>query len=104
MAQDLNFEMEKEYKSFLAKKGITVDDYKVGSLEAKAILVEAFEKSKPTGKLSSYSVFFCLSWWFHAVNLFGWDFHFVSSSVFDFLIYYCYHPGNIIIIVISIDI
>ena len=53
IVQDLNFEMEEGFKTFLAKKEITVDEYKGGSLEAKAKLVEAFEKSKPKGKLSS---------------------------------------------------
>jgi len=41
--------MEEEFKTFLAKKEITVDEYIGGSLEAKAKLVEAFEKSKPKG-------------------------------------------------------
>jgi hypothetical protein len=45
--------MEEEFKNVLAKKEITVDEYKGGSLEAKAKLVEAFEESKPKG---SYSV------------------------------------------------
>jgi len=53
--------MEEGFKTFLAKKEITVDEYKGGSLEAKAKLVEAFEKSKPKGKLSSYSVLSIIS-------------------------------------------
>lgn len=48
--------MEEEFKTFLAKKGISVDEYKGGSLEAKAKLVETFEKSKPQGKLSIHYV------------------------------------------------
>eukprot|EP01036_Dinobryon_divergens_P033877 gene33877-43765_t len=46
--------MEEEFKVFLTKKEITADEYKGGSLEVKAKLVEAFalEKSKAQGKLS----------------------------------------------------
>jgi hypothetical protein len=41
--------MEEEFKLFLTRKEITVDEYKGGSLEAKSKLVEAFEKTKVQG-------------------------------------------------------
>ena len=44
-----NFKMDEEFKTFLNKREISVDEYKGGSLEAKAKLVEAFEKSKSQG-------------------------------------------------------
>eukprot|EP01039_Chlorochromonas_danica_P012471 gene12471-14272_t len=46
--------MDEEFKTFLAKKEITVDEYKGGSLEAKAKLVETFEKSKPRETMTDY--------------------------------------------------
>ena len=53
-----DLEMEEEFKVFLTKKEITADEYKGGSLEVKAKLVEAFalEKSKAQGKLSVQAI------------------------------------------------
>ena len=45
-------EMEEEFKTFLTKKEISVDEYKGLTGELKVRLVEAFEKSKPQSKLS----------------------------------------------------
>ena len=52
--------MEEEFKLFLTRKEITVDEYKGGSLEAKSKLVEAFEKTKVQGNypLSLCKLFF----------------------------------------------
>ncbi len=44
--------MEKEFNNFLAKRGILDEEYKSASIDIKAKLVEAFENSKPKGKLS----------------------------------------------------
>jgi hypothetical protein len=41
--------MDEEFKIFLNRKEISVDEYKGGSLEAKSKLVEAFQKSKSQG-------------------------------------------------------
>jgi hypothetical protein len=54
--------MDQDFKAFLSQKGITEDEYKGGSLDARAKLVETFEKSKQ-GKtiiIGSHSSFFAL--------------------------------------------
>jgi hypothetical protein len=52
--------MDEEFKVFLTKGDITVDEYKRGSLEAKTKLLEIFEKSKAQGKLSVQSLIVCI--------------------------------------------
>ena len=49
--------MREELKAYLAENNISEEEYNGGSLEAKAKLVEAFEKSKSQGELFVHCVF-----------------------------------------------
>jgi hypothetical protein len=71
--------MKEDFKIFLTDRDINEEDYKNAPMEAKAKLVEAFENSRPKGKLSLSLILFtfpCLSrfflfpFFFHAVILF----------------------------------
>ena len=61
--------MKEEFKTFLLTEWeITEEEYRGGSFEAKAKLVEAFEKSKSQGELHSVFCFILTNHFFVCIS------------------------------------
>ena len=54
---NLKMEIEQGFKTFLEKRGIAVEEFKNGSLQAKFRLLKTYENSKLQGELFIHSFF-----------------------------------------------